>query len=246
MLTKDQKERYSRQLILKEIGAYGQKKLLGSKVLVIGAGGLGSPVVFELACAGIGTIGIADFDSVELNNLNRQFLHFTKDIGKPKVLSAKEKIRLLDPGIKIIEHNSKINSKNIEKIIPGYDIIADCSDNFDTKYLINDTCVKLKKSFVHGAVSRFTGQLFTVKNGKGPCLRCLFKDPPPKEVEFTCHGSGILGSVAGIIGSMQATEIIKHLLGKGELLTGRLLIIEALEMLVRTVSFKRNSDCICK
>lgn len=245
MLTKEQKERYSRQLILKEIGAFGQKKLLGSKVLVVGAGGLGSPVIFELACAGVGTIGIADFDIVELNNLNRQFLHFTGDIGKSKVLSAKEKIRLLDPGIRVIEHNNKIDSGNIEKTISGYDIIADCSDNFETKYLINDACIKLKKSFVHGAVSRFTGQLFTVKNGKGPCLRCLFKDPPPKEVEFTCHGTGIIGSVAGIIGSLQATEIIKCLLGKGELLTGRLLIIEALEMQVRTINFKKSSDCNC-
>ena len=245
MLTKEQKERYSRQLILKEIGAFGQKKLLGSKVLVVGGGGLGSPAIFELACAGVGTIGIADFDRVELNNLNRQFLHFSQDVGKSKVLSAKEKVHLLDPKINVIEHNIRIDTGNIEKIIADYDVIADCSDNFGTKYLINDTCVKLKKSFVHGAVSRFTGQLFTVKNGNAPCLRCLFKYPPTKEVEFTCHGTGIIGSVAGIIGSLQATEIIKCLLEKGELLTGRLLVIEALEMYVRTVPFKKANNCIC-
>ncbi len=246
MLSKEEKERYSRQLILKEIGPFGQKKLKNGKVLVIGAGGLGSPAILELAAAGIGTLGIADFDTVELSNLNRQFLHNTNDIGKPKVLSAKEKIGLLDPGIKVIKHGERIEKNNIMGIIAGYDIVLDCSDNFETKYLINDTCIRLRKTFVHGAVSRFTGQLFTVKNGTGPCLRCVFREPPPKEVEFTCHGMGILGSVAAVIGSLQATEAIKCLLEKGDLLTGRLIIVEALDMQVRTVAFKKDPACTCK
>lgn len=246
MLSKEEKERYSRQLILKEIGPFGQNKLKDAKALVIGAGGLGSPVIFELACAGIGTIGIADFDVVELNNLNRQFLHNTNDLGKPKVLSAEEKIGLLDAGIKVIKHGDRIDKNNINGIISEYDIVLDCSDNFDTKYLINDACISLRKNFVHGAVSRFTGQLFTVKEGKGPCLRCIFKEPPPKEVEFTCHGAGILGSVAAAIGSLQATEAVKCVIKKGGLLTGRLLIIEALDMRVRTVTFDKNPSCTCR
>ena len=245
MLTAEEKERYSRQLILKEVGPSGQKKLKNAKALIVGAGGLGSPAIFELACAGIGTIGIADFDVVELNNLNRQFLHNTNDLGKPKVLSAEEKIGLLDAGIKVIKHEKRMDKNNIRDIIIGYDIVLDCSDNFDTKYLINDTCVDLRKTFIHGAVSRFTGQLFTVKDGKGPCLRCIFKEPPPKDVEPACHGAGILGSVAGTIGSLQATEAVKCVLEKGELLAGRLLIVEALDMHIRAIPFKRQSGCIC-
>jgi len=243
--TEEQIERYSRQIILDKIGGKGQKKLLASKVLVIGTGGLGSPASFYLAAAGIGTLGILDSDNVELNNLQRQIIHFTKDVGKPKVLSAKQKLEALNPDIKIVTYHTKVDSSNIREIIKDYDFILDCTDNFPSRYLINDACILEKKPFSHAGILRFDGQAITIiPDENTPCYRCLFPEPPPSGLVPNCQQAGIIGSVAGILGLIQANEAIKYILEIGQLLTGRLLIINTLEWSFRIVRIRKNENCL--
>jgi adenylyltransferase/sulfurtransferase len=244
-LNDKQIERYSRNIILKEVGGKGQTKLLESKVLVIGAGGLGAPASLYLAASGVGTIGIADGDAVDITNLQRQIIHFTPDIGKPKVTSAKEKIIALNPDVNVITYNDRITADNIASVIQDYDFIIDATDNFPTKFLINDACVLNKKAFSHGGILRFDGQTLTHTPGNA-CYRCVFDSPPPKGLVPTCSQAGILGAVAGILGSIQAAEALKFILGTGDLLINRLLVMNALDMSFRTVDLKRNPKCkIC-
>jgi molybdopterin/thiamine biosynthesis adenylyltransferase len=238
--------RYSKQIILKDIGLKGQMKLLNSKVLVVGAGGLGSPALFYLASAGVGTIGIADYDTVGLSNLQRQILHFTEDIGQKKVDSAAEKLNRLNPDVKIIKHLLGLNNLNIEKVISEYDVVVDCTDNFQARYLISDCCYFLKKPVVEGAVVRFVGKLMTIIPDVSPCYRCLNPIPPEDGVMPSCSDEGILGAIAGIIGTMQALEAIKIMIGIGETLSGRLLLLDGLSMKVTEIALPKNENCpIC-
>lgn len=242
--TDEQMERYSRHIILKEVGVKGQKKLLNSKVLIIGAGGLGSPAAMYLAAAGVGTIGIADADEVDLSNLQRQIIHATEDLGKAKVKSAKETMERINPDVTVYTYHKYIKSDNIRQIIRKYDFIIDATDNFSTKFLINDACVLEKKPFCHGGILCFQGQLMTYVPGQGPCYRCVFQSPPPKDAVPTCKQAGIIGAMAGVIGSLQALEAVKYLLGAGALLTGKLLTYDALAMEFRTVKLpKYVPDC---
>ena len=243
MLTESQIERYSRHIILKEVGGKGQQKLLDGKVLIIGAGGLGAPAALYLAAAGVGTIGIADADDVDLSNLQRQVIHFTSDIGKPKVESAREKMEAINPDVKVITYQEWVAAANINSIIADYDFIIDGTDNFAAKFLINDACVLAGKPYSHGGILQFVGQTITVLPGQSPCYRCLFPAPPPKDAIPTCSQAGVIGVLPGVIGSVQATEAIKFLLGKGELLAGRILMYDALGMKFRDVEIKRNSNC---
>ncbi|MDD3293821.1 MAG: HesA/MoeB/ThiF family protein, partial [Geobacteraceae bacterium] len=243
MLTHEQQERYSRQILLDEIGPEGQERLLHAKVLIIGAGGLGSPAAFYLAAAGVGTIGIADGDQVELSNLQRQILHGTSDIGRPKVYSAREKMASINPEIIVLPHHSPVTGKNIGNMIETYDFVVDATDNFPSRFLINDTCVRLGIPYSHGGVLRFLGQAITVLPHSSPCYRCIFPEPPPDEVASACCHDGILGVVPGIIGAIQAAEAIKYLTGIGELLTGRLLTFDALRMRFREVPVSKNPRC---
>jgi molybdopterin/thiamine biosynthesis adenylyltransferase len=243
MFTEAQIERYSRHIILKEVGGKGQKKLLDGKVLIIGAGGLGSPVALYLAAAGVGTMGIADADVVDVSNLQRQVIHHTTDIGKPKVLSAKEKMEAINPDVKIKVYQTWISAGNIMDIIKDYDFIIDGTDNFASKFLINDACVLAGKPFSHGGVLQFVGQTRTVKPGESTCYRCVFHSPPPKDSVPGCVGSGVLGVLPGVIGAIQATEAIKYLLGVGDLLTGRMLIYDSQELFFRNVPLRRNPHC---
>ncbi|MBI4436285.1 MAG: molybdopterin-synthase adenylyltransferase MoeB [Candidatus Omnitrophica bacterium] len=241
--TNDQIERYSRHILLSEIGGEGQGKIAQAKVLIVGAGGLGSPCAFYLAAAGVGTLGIVDFDKVELNNLQRQILHVTKDVGRPKVESAKERITQLNPDVKVITHSEKLTSQNTLPLVRQYDILVDGSDNFPTRYLMNDAAVLTGRPLVHGGIFRFDGQLFTILPRKGPCYRCLFAEPPPPGLVPSCQEAGILGAVAGTIGVMQATEVLKLILGIGDLLTDRLLIFNALRNGFREVKIRRDLNC---
>lgn len=243
MLTAEQQERYSRQILLKEIGCAGQERLLNGRVLIIGAGGLGSPIALYLAAAGVGTIGIADSDEVELSNLQRQIIHFTPDIGASKVSSAREKMKALNPDAVVVPHQTSVTGENIDEIIEGYDFVVDATDNFPARFLINDTCVRLDIPYSHGGVLRFLGQTITVLPHSSPCYRCIFPDPPPDDVASACCRDGILGIVPGIIGSIQATEAIKYLTGIGELLTGRLLTYDALRMRFREIPLQKNPRC---
>lgn len=246
MLREDQVERYSRQIILPNIGGKGQEKLLSAKVLVIGTGGLGSPASLYLAAAGIGRIGIVDSDKVELNNLQRQILHSTKNVGKPKVESGKERMREINPDVEVTPYNLRLTSENILDIVKEYDIIVDGSDNFPTRYLVNDACVLSKKPLSHGGIFRFDGQAMTIIPGKGPCYRCLFPEPPPPGAMPSCQEAGILGVVAGLIGVIQANEVLKFILGIGEMLVGRLLVFNALDSSFRIVKVPKSKDCpIC-
>ena len=246
-LTDKQLERYSRHISLKEIGVRGQKKLLAAKVLIIGAGGLGAPAAMYLAAAGLGTIGIADCDNVELSNLQRQIIHTTDDIGKPKVQSAAETINALNPDVEVITYHEYVNSKNIAAMIADYDFIIDGADNFPTKFLINDACVLGHKPFCHAGILRFEGQLMTYVPDISPCYRCIFEAPPPKDAVPSCREAGVIGAMAGIIGTMQALEAVKYITGQGELLTGSMLIFDGLKMEWRKVKLpKRNVRCpIC-
>ncbi len=234
-LNDEQLLRYSRHITLKEIGVKGQKKLLAAKVLIIGAGGLGAPAAMYLAAAGVGTIGIADSDRVELSNLQRQIIHTTNDVGKSKVQSAAETINALNPDVHVITYETFINSKNIADIIKDYDFIVDGTDNFPAKFLINDACVLGRKPFCHAGILRFEGQLMTYVPDKGPCYRCIFETPPPKDAVPSCREAGVIGAMAGIIGSMQALEAVKYITGQGELLTGSMLIFDGLKMEWRKV-----------
>ncbi len=242
MLTEKQIERYSRNIILKEVGGVGQEKILNSKVLIIGAGGLGAPAALYLAAAGVGTIGIVDGDVVDLTNLQRQIIHFTPDIDKPKVQSAKEKIEQINPDVNVITYNKRLVADNILEVINEYDFIIDGTDNFPAKFLINDACVIARKPFSHGGILRFDGQTMTYTPGNA-CYRCVFLEPPPKDAVPSCAQAGVLGSVAGILGTIQASEALKYFLEKGELLTNRLLIFNAFNMNFRTVKVKRNPKC---
>ena len=240
-LTDEQIERYSRHIILKEVGAKGQKKLLNAKVLIIGAGGLGAPAAMYLAAAGVGTIGIADADDVDLSNLQRQIIHSTEDVGKPKVKSARETMERMNPGVKVNTYHMFVDAANIRELIRAYDFIIDGTDNFPAKFLINDACVLEKKPFSHAGIIRFKGQLMTYVPGEGPCYRCVFKEPPPKDAVPTCKQAGVIGAMGGVIGSLQAMEAIKYIIGKGELLTGYLLTYDALTMEFRKVGLPRDT-----
>lgn len=245
-LRDDQIERYSRQILLPNIGGKGQEKLLGAKVLIIGAGGLGSPAALYLASAGVGRIGIVDSDVVELNNLQRQVLHSTQNVGKPKVDSARERMTGINTDVEVIPHKVRLTSENILDIIGKYDIIVDGSDNFPTRYLVNDACVLSKKPLSHGGIFRYDGQAITIVPGESACYRCLFPEPPPPGLVPSCQEAGILGAVAGVIGVIQANEVLKLILGIGEPLAGRLLVFNALESSFRIVKVPRNRECpIC-
>ncbi len=243
--TNEQMERYSRHIILKDVGVKGQKKLLESKVLIVGTGGLGAPAAMFLAAAGVGTIGLVDFDAVELSNLQRQIIHLTKDVGKPKVISGKETINEMNPDVDVVTYKEWVSSANIRDIIKDrdYDFIIDGTDNFPAKFLINDASVLMGKPFSHAGIIRFQGQTMTYVPGKGPCYRCIFENPPPPDKVPTCKQAGVLGVMGGIIGTIQATEAIKYILGIGELLTGYLLTYDALTMEFRKIKLPKNKRC---
>ena len=241
-LTDEQIERYSRHIILKEVGAKGQRKLLNAKVLIVGAGGLGAPAAMYLAAAGVGTIGIVDADDVDLSNLQRQIIHQTADIGKAKVKSAKETINAMNPDVTVNTYREFLTSENIMDIIKDYDFIIDGTDNFPAKFLINDACVMAKKPFSHAGIIRFRGQLTTIVPGKGPCYRCIFKEPPPKDAVPTCKQAGVIGAMGGVIGSLQAMEAVKYITGVGELLVGYLLTYDALKMEFHKIKLPPRGD----
>lgn len=237
--------RYERHLLLKQVGVAGQKKLLQSKVLIVGAGGLGAPAAMYLAAAGVGTIGLVDDDCVELSNLQRQIVHITSNIGKKKVESAKEMLDKINPGIHVQTYSTRATPQNIMNLIEPYDFVIDCVDNFETKFLLNDACVIGKKPFCHGGVLRFEGQLMTYVPGEGPCYRCVFEEIPEPGTMPHCQETGILGIMPGIIGSLQGLEALKYLLGAGQLLTGRMLIFDGLAMKFREVQLSHPSP-YCK
>ncbi len=243
-LTEQQIERYSRHIILDSFGGQGQEKLLSSKVLIIGAGGLGSPAALYLAAAGVGTIGIVDSDKVDLTNLQRQIIHNTADVGTEKVKSAENKIRALNPDVTVKTYNQFVKADNIRPLIRQYDFVIDGTDNFGAKFLINDACYFEKIPFSHAGILKFYGQLITIIPGQTTCYRCIFNTPPPLNVVPSCSMAGVLGVLPAVIGSLQATEAIKYLLGLGKLLTSALLTYDALEMDFRTVELDRNPDCL--
>lgn len=241
--TNEQLERYSRHIILQEVGVKGQKKLLNASVLIIGAGGLGAPVALYLAAAGVGTIGIVDADEVDLSNLQRQVIHTTNDVGKAKVKSAAETMEAINPDVTVKTYRTFVDSSNIMDLIKDYDFIIDGTDNFPAKFLINDACVMAEKPFSHAGIIRFKGQLMTYVPGEGPCYRCVFKNPPPKDAVPTCKQAGVIGAMGGVIGSLQAMEAIKYIIGKGDLLTGKLLTYDALKMEFHTIKLPKDDHC---
>jgi adenylyltransferase/sulfurtransferase len=242
-LTTDDLSRYSRHLILPEVGMEGQRKLKAARVLCVGTGGLGSPLALYLTAAGIGTLGLVDFDVVDTSNLQRQIIHSTKDIGRKKLDSAAEKLTALNPSIKIVKHETMLTSANALEILKDYDIVADGTDNFPTRYLINDACVLLGKPNVYGSIFRFEGQASVFATAEGPCYRCLYPDPPPPGLVPSCAEGGVLGILPGLVGVIQATEVIKLILGKGESLIGRLLLVDALAMRFRELKLRKNPEC---
>ena len=242
-LTKDEIKRYSRHLILPEVGMEGQRKLKAAKVLCIGAGGLGSPVAMYLAAAGVGTIGIVDFDVVDFSNLQRQILHSTNDVGKPKLQSAKEKLVAMNPHVNVVTHDAALSSENAMELFAPYDIIVDGTDNFPTRYLVNDACVILGKPNAYGSIFRFEGQASVFATKEGPCYRCLYPEPPPPGLVPSCAEGGVLGVLPGVIGCIQATETIKLIVGAGEPLIGRFLIFDALRMKFRELKLRKDPDC---
>ena len=240
-LTEYQKERYSRHIKLKKIGNAGQEKFLSSRVLVIGAGGLGAPALMYLAAAGVGTLGIVDYDVVELSNLQRQVIHGTPDLGVPKAESAASFVRRLNPDVRVVLHQKYITAKNIGDMIENYDFVLDAVDNFSAKFLINDACVLAGKPFCHAGVLGFHGQIMTYVPGQGPCYRCVFEEiPSPGEVD-DCSKTGVLGVIPGILGSLQALEAQKYLTGCGDLLTGKILTFDGLTMQFRTIEIPESS-----
>jgi molybdopterin-synthase adenylyltransferase len=245
-LSEAQFERYARHLVLDEVGEEGQQKLLQSRVLVVGAGGLGSPLLLYLAAAGVGVLGIVDNDEVDLSNLQRQIVHATESIGAPKVESARRTLGHINPEVKIETHALRLEESNAAALVAQYDIIADGSDNFATRYLLNDVCYRLKKPLIGAALSPFDGQLSTFKAYLGPphpCYRCLFREPPPPESVPRCETAGILGAIAGVMGTLQATEVLKELLGIGESLSGTLLVYDALRAGFHNIKLPRDPDC---
>jgi molybdopterin/thiamine biosynthesis adenylyltransferase len=245
-LSDEQFQRYARHLILDEVGEEGQIKLLSSRVLVVGAGGLGSPLLLYLAAAGVGTIGITDADRVDLTNLQRQIVHATERVGMLKVDSARTALASVNPEIRVETHPTRLGSDNAEQLIGQYDLVADGSDNFETRYLLNDLCFRLKKPLAAAALSPFEGQISTFKPYLGaghPCYRCLFRDPPPPDLVPRCETAGILGAVAGVLGVLQAVEVLKELLGLGESLDGTLLIYDALRARFHSIRIAKDPEC---
>jgi adenylyltransferase/sulfurtransferase len=242
-LTTGDLSRYARHLILPEVGMEGQQKLKAARVLCVGSGGLGSPLTIYLTAAGIGTLGLVDFDVVEASNLQRQILHSTKDIGRKKLDSAEEKLTALNPSVRIVKHETMLTSANALEILKDYDIVADGTDNFPTRYLVNDACVLLGKPNVYGSIFRFEGQASVFATEQGPCYRCLYPEPPPFGLVPSCAEGGVLGILPGLIGVIQATEVIKLILGKGESLIGRLLLVDALTMRFRELKLHKNPQC---
>lgn len=241
--TDDQLLRYSRHIILPEVGGRGQEKILNAKVVIVGAGGLGCPVGYYLTAAGVGTLGLIDNDTVEMSNLQRQIAHSVNTIGMPKVESAARTFKALNPDVNIIQVQQRISKDNILDLIKDYDIVVDGSDNFPTRYLVNDACVMARKPLVSGAILRFEGQVTTILPGDGPCYRCLFEDPPPPGLVPSCQEAGVLGVLPGVIGGLQATEVLKLILGRGEVLKGELLIYNALKTSFRKVKIPKNPSC---
>jgi molybdopterin/thiamine biosynthesis adenylyltransferase len=242
-LSKEQIERYSRHIILPDVGGEGQKKLLSSHVLLLGMGGLGSPAALYLAAAGVGTLGLVDFDTVELSNLQRQVIHTTDDLGKTKVQSAKETIHAINPDVKVQEHEERLSVDNVMEIISDYDLVVDGTDNFPTRFLLNDACVMKRKPIVYGAIFRFEGQVSVFAPDQGPCYRCLIPELPPPGSVPRCQEAGVLGILPGIIGTLQATEAIKLILGLGKPLIGRLLLFDALDMEMHEMKLRKNPKC---
>jgi adenylyltransferase/sulfurtransferase len=242
-LTSADLSRYARHLILPEVGMEGQQKLKAARVLCIGAGGLGSPLALYLAAAGIGTLGIVDFDVVDASNLQRQIIHSTKDIGRKKLDSAEEKLTALNPSLNVVKHEMMLTSGNALDILKDYAIVADGTDNFPTRYLVNDACVLLGKPNVYGSIFRFEGQASVFATREGPCYRCLYPQPPPPGLVPSCAEGGVLGILPGLVGVIQATEVIKLILGKGEPLIGRLLLVDALAMRFRELKLQKNPEC---
>lgn len=246
--SEEQIQRYARHILLPQVGGIGQERLLNAKVLVVGAGGLGSPVLMYLAAAGVGTLGIIDDDVVDLSNLQRQIVHTTDRIGIPKVDSAAEALRAINPDINLILHQERITPQNALTLMGPYDLVTDGSDNFATRFLVNDAAYFAKKPLVSGAILRFDGQVSTFKNfaggdEEGPCYRCIFREPPPPGQIPSCSEAGVLGALCGTVGSLQATEILKELLGIGDSLSGSLLIYDALATSFRTIKVKRDPGC---
>jgi adenylyltransferase/sulfurtransferase len=237
-------ERYSRHLIMPEVGMEGQKRLKSAKVLLVGTGGLGSPIAMYLAAAGVGTIGLVDFDTVDYSNLQRQIIHSTTSVGKSKLISAKASMEAINPEIDIVLHQVLLNSSNALEIITDYDIVCDGTDNYQTRYLVNDACVLLNKVNVYGSIFRFEGQASVFDASKGPCYRCLYSEPPPPGLVPSCSEGGVLGVLPGIIGTIQANEIIKLIINQGEPLIGRLLLLDALDMEFRELKLRKNPDCL--
>jgi adenylyltransferase/sulfurtransferase len=242
-LSEEQIQRYSRHIILQEVGGKGQKQLLDAKVFIVGAGGLGCPVGYYLAAAGVGTLGIIDNDEVELSNLQRQIAHSVHMLGKPKVESLKKTFESLNTDVQVVGYRERITKDNILDLIKDYDVVVDGSDNFPTRYLVNDACVMMKKPLVSGAILKFEGQVTTVKPGEGHCYRCLFEEMPPPGLVPSCQEAGVLGAITGVVGSLQATEVLKLILGRGEPLTNVLLIYDALRTNFRKVRVPKNPDC---
>jgi molybdopterin/thiamine biosynthesis adenylyltransferase len=247
-LNKNLIERFSRQIVLKDIGILGQKKIISAKVLIVGVGGLGSPVAEFLSRAGVGSIGVVDNDKVSVSNLHRQSLYITNNIGKFKVKITKDKIKKINPNIKVKTYKTRLNSSNFKKIINNYDFIVDGSDNFTTKFLLNDLCLKSKKILVTGAISKFDGHIFTFdfKNKKIPCLRCFFQESQISDDLLNCESEGVLGTVAGIVGTIQANEILKKILNIGRGLDGYIFILDLLNLNFRKVKIKKRKNCFCK
>jgi sulfur-carrier protein adenylyltransferase/sulfurtransferase len=242
-LTTDDLSRYSRHLILPEVGEEGQRKLKAARVLCVGTGGLGSPLALYLAAAGVGTLGLVDFDVVDLSNLQRQIIHSTADIGRKKLDSAEEKLKALNPALNVVKHETLLSSANALDILKDYDVVADGTDNFPTRYLVNDACVLLGKPNAYGSIFRFEGQASVFAAEDGPCYRCLYPEPPPPGLVPSCAEGGVLGILPGLVGVIQATEVIKLVLGKGEPLVGRLLLVDALNMRFRELKLRRNPEC---
>ena len=242
-LTTDELQRYHRHLILPEVGEEGQRRLKAASLLLVGAGGLGSPAALYLAAAGVGHMGIVDADDVELSNLQRQIIHDTADVSSAKVASAERRIRALNPHVDVVTYRARLTSSNAMEVLANYDVIVDGSDNFATRYLINDACVLLAKPNVYGSVLRFEGQASVFSSGDGPCYRCLFREPPPAALVQNCAESGVLGVVPGLIGVIQAAEAIKLITGVGDTLVGRLLLVDALRMQFRTIDLARDPEC---
>jgi adenylyltransferase/sulfurtransferase len=244
--TDEQIERYSRHIILPEVGGSGQQKMLEARVLLLGAGGLGSPAAYYLAAAGIGNLGIVDFDQVDLSNLQRQIIHSTERIGMLKTESAKKTIQALNPDVNVTLYNEKMDSSNIMSLIKDYDYVVDGSDNFPTRYLVNDACVMKNKTLIHGSIYRFEGQVTVFKPSDGPCYRCLYPEPPPPGMVPNCQEGGVLGVLAGVIGNLQVVEVLKLILGIGKPLVGKLLIYDALNTEFRSLRLRRDANCpIC-